>query len=271
MSQAEDGVQDVVKFLEPRAGLFGDLQALARLRDDIEARYEYEVGEQAGTNLAIAPEDIPPPIDAGLLEQRLGAGKLDDRRFPGGYYQSQDGKTVVVTVRSAVLASDFARGDEALARVSAVVERVSPASFDPSAKWGITGDLAIGLVEFNAIKRDLTDVGIAGAALIIGVVFLYYLRLRMLIALTVTIAVGLAWTFGLTELTLGHLNLATGFLFTIVAGNGINFAIIYMARYLEERREGRSLPRRSSALNRRRGGRRSPRQPPPPRPMARSS
>jgi hypothetical protein len=144
-------------------------------------------------------------------------------------------------VRSGVLSSDFAHGDEAVARVRAVVERVSPRSFDPSAKWGITGDLAIGLVEFNAIKTDLTDVGIAGAVLIIGVIFLYYLRVRMLVALAVTIAVGLAWTFGLTQVTLGHLNLATGFLFTIVGGNGINFAIIYMARYLEERRAGRPL------------------------------
>jgi hypothetical protein len=61
VTQAEDGVHDVVKFLEPRAGLFADLKALTRVRDDVEARYEYEVGERAGTNLAIAPEDIPPP------------------------------------------------------------------------------------------------------------------------------------------------------------------------------------------------------------------
>ena len=42
------------------------------------------------------------------------------------------------------------------------------------------------------------------------------------------------------------MNLATGFLFTIVGGNGINFAIIYMARYLEERRQGRPI---ASALD----------------------
>ncbi|HEX4622621.1 MAG TPA: MMPL family transporter, partial [Myxococcaceae bacterium] len=70
------------------------------------------------------------------------------------------------------------------------------------------------------------------------VVLLYYLRVRMLVAMGLNIGVGLAWTFGLTELLLGHLNLATGFLFTIVGGNGINFSIIFMGRYLEERRQG---------------------------------
>ena len=39
----------------------------------------------------------------------------------------------------------------------------------------------------------------------------------------------------------GSLNVATGFLFTIIAGNGINFGIIYMARYLEARRVGEAL------------------------------
>jgi uncharacterized membrane protein YdfJ with MMPL/SSD domain len=73
------------------------------------------------------------------------------------------------------------------------------------------------------------------------VVFLYYLRIRTLIAMLITIGVGVAWTFGVTQLAIGHLNMATGFLFTIVAGNGINFGIIYMARYLEARRKGATL------------------------------
>jgi predicted RND superfamily exporter protein len=54
----------------------------------------------------------------------------------------------------------------------------------------------------------------------------------------VTIGVALVWTFGLTELVIGHLNVATGFLVSIVAGNGINVGILYQARYFEERRRG---------------------------------
>src|SRR5690606_30570788 len=53
---------------------------------------------------------------------------------------------------------------------------------------------------------------------------------------TLSVGVGAAWTFGLAYLLIGHLNSSTGFLFSIVVGNGINFAIIYMARYLEARR-----------------------------------
>jgi hypothetical protein len=56
-----------------------------------------------------------------------------------------------------------------------------------------------------------------------------------------TMIIGVTWTFGLTQVTVGHLNLATGFLFTIIAGNGINAGIIFMARYLELRRGGARL------------------------------
>lgn len=235
VGEAEDDVRDVVRFLEPRAGLYAETRDLEQLRDDIKARIDFEVGRELGTNV----DDTPPPaINADIVEKRLHLDHSADDRFPGGYYASRDGHTLVVAVRSGILASDLAKGQEALAKVREVVERVRPASFDPAIRWGLTGDLAIGVGEFNAINRDLTDVGIAGAVMIIGVVFLFYLRLRTVLAMVLTIAVGLAWTFALTEFTLGHLNLATGFLFTIVGGNGINFAILYMARYLEEQRLG---------------------------------
>ena len=62
--------------------------------------------------------------------------------------------------------------------------------------------------------------------------------MRSIFVMAVTIAVGLTWTFGLTQVVIGHLNVATAFLVSIVAGNGINVGILYQARYFEERRRG---------------------------------
>jgi hypothetical protein len=144
----------------------------------------------------------------------------------------------VISIRSGVVGADFKRAEEALSRVAAVVERVNPRSFDPAARWGLSGDLVLGLTEFKLVSRDLTAVGLLGTGLILGVVFLYYLRIRMVFAMGLAIGIGVSWTFAVTELLIGRLNLATGFLFTIIAGNGINFSILLMARYLEERRSG---------------------------------
>ncbi len=236
---AESGVHQAYRFLGPRAGLYAPLDKLQKLRDDVEARFAYEVGKAAGTNI---DDDEPPPvIDSASLKKTFGLSDRELERYPDGYYQSRDGNAVVVAVRSKVLGSDFDEGNEALGRIRQVVERVSPRSYHPAITYGFAGDLATGISEYNAINKDLTDVGYFGAAMITGIVFLYYLRIRTLFTMVLTAGIGVAWTFGMTQLAIGHLNMATGFLFTIIAGNGINFGIIWMARYLEARRRGTPL------------------------------
>jgi uncharacterized protein len=238
VGSVEDGVHEAYRFLAPRAGLFASREKLESIRDALEARYTYEVSRAQGTLLDDEPE---PPFDVAKMKGDLGLKEDDARRYPDGYYQSQDGKTLVVAVRSKVLGTDFTNGAEALRRVDEVVQRVHLASFGPGITYRFAGDLQSSIREYAAIHRDLTEVGVFGSILIVGVIFLYYLRVRTLIAMLVTIAVGVSWTFAATYLVIGHLNMATGFLFTIVAGNGINFGIIYMARFLEARRQGASL------------------------------
>ena len=238
VGSVENGVEDALAFLRPRTGLYTDLATLKKLRDDVEARYAYEVGKQTGLQLDL-DEAPPPPIAPDTVKQKLGVKAEDERRFPAdGRYQSADGKTAVVVIRSGVVGADFRQAEEAVARVSDVVHRVNLQQFDPALRFDLSGDLLIGLAEYRLINRDLTEVGLAGTLLILGIVFLYYLRVRMVVSMGLAIGIGVAWTFALTELFIGRLNLATGFLFTIIAGNGINFSILLMARYLEERRHG---------------------------------
>ena len=58
-------------------------------------------------------------------------------------------------------------------------------------------------------------------------------------ALSWSLTVGTLATFAFAKLAIGHLNLATAFLSSIVIGNGINVGILVTARYLEELRAGR--------------------------------
>jgi hypothetical protein len=239
VGSVEDGVHDVLRFFKPRAGLLADKDKLQKVYDDVEARFQYEVQKEAGTLLD--ENEPPPPLDAAAIKKTLGVQESTEKLYPDGYYQSQDGKTLVVAIRSKVMGTDLEQGGAAIHKVTEAVERLNPKSFDPEITWGMSGDLKSGNEEFRQVNEDLTDVGILGACLITGVVFLYYLRFRTLIAMLLTIGVGVTWTFGISKLLVNHLNMATGFLFTIIAGNGINFAIIYMSRFLEARRRGASL------------------------------
>ena len=239
VGSVEDGVHDALAFVRPRAGLYADKAQLENLRDDIEARFTWEVEKASGTLLD--ENDPPPPIDAKRVRERFGIKESDQDKYPDGYYQSKDGKLVVIAIRSKVVGTDFNAGNEAIRRVRDVVERVAPKRYDPAMTWAFAGDLKSATTEYGAIVEDMTDVGVKGMAAITLVFFLYYLRFRTLVAMLLTIGVGVSWTFGVSQVLVGHLNMATSFLFTIIAGNGINFGIIYMARFLEARRRGATL------------------------------
>lgn len=238
VSHAEDGIQSARAFLRPRAGLFAKKDDLEKLRGDLDRRWDWEVSKAMDTALDDdAPE--PPKIDAHDLRTRFGVSD-EKERFPDGYYQNAAGTALVVVVRTPIAAGDLESGLEARSAIEAAVAKVHARPEYASVKIGWAGDLITSLSEYGAIRRDLYEVGVTGFAAVLLVVVLYFMRARALIAMAITIACGLAWTFGLTQIAIGHVNVATGFLFSIVAGNGINVGILYLARYYEERRSGRS-------------------------------
>lgn len=237
VGRAESGLQEARDFLMPRAGLFASVSTLETLRDDIEARRQRAFARQFGADLSDDPP--PPPLTADWLRSHLGpqAAALSDR--PGGYHQSADGKALVVVVRSEVAADDLGGAAQAVERIKEVVTDTAAAS--PGVRVSYAGDLVTGLTEYGAIRADLMSVGILGVSLVLAVVLLFYRRVRPLLLMGVTIFIGCALTFGITELAIGTLNTASGFMFSIVAGNGINFGIILQSRFLEERGRGRSV------------------------------
>jgi predicted RND superfamily exporter protein len=239
VGSVEDGLQNGFRFLAPRAGLYADVAALRSLKDDIDARFTYEVSKAAGDLL---DENEPPPrLDAETALGKLGVAGGKVERYPDGYYASADGRVMVVAVRSKIIGTDVGRGSEAIRRVRAAIEATGLDRSTPKITYGFAGDLWSGVAEVTAVNQDLTQVGITGVALVAGIVLIFYLRVRALAATLATILVGVSWSFAFTAATVGFLNLATGFLFTILAGNGINAGIILMARYFEARRRGASL------------------------------
>lgn len=66
IGSVEDGVHEARGFLGPRAGLYASVADLERLRDDIDARTDYEVARQMGTWL----DAEPPPKELDPKELR---------------------------------------------------------------------------------------------------------------------------------------------------------------------------------------------------------
>ncbi|MFI5300371.1 MAG: RND family transporter, partial [Polyangiales bacterium] len=236
---AEDGVQAEQQFMRARAPLFLPLEKVKELRDKIQARFDFEIhGSLTG--------DAPDPIDRASIDKLLGraqkaAPTVSMPSFPDGYYLDAAGKTLVVLVRTPIESGR----DDAVATLRAKVEgaitRVNPARFDPTITHAFTGDVVTSAEQYAAVKHDLLDVGVLGIAMILLVDFLFFLRLRAVLSMALAIGIGVVWTFALTRLVLGHLNTASGFLVSIVFGNGLNYGVLLRARYNEARRAGCDL------------------------------
>jgi predicted RND superfamily exporter protein len=247
VESAHSGVQEARKFLLPRAGLFLSENDLDDLEGELTTREHAAFSHAIGADLD--DEEVVPASaktgDEQSIEKRLSSkvGALD--RFPDGYYQATlpEGTVQVVVVRAALATGDITGGRAALDRVQAVVNNVLAGMGEPArtVHAGYAGDLVTSMAEYDLVRRDVLDVGGVGVALVLAVVVLFFRTPRALLALGVSIAAGTGLTFGLTGIVLGHLNVATAFLFSIVAGNGVNFGIIWLARFVEERRAGQVL------------------------------
>ncbi|MCH8829697.1 MAG: MMPL family transporter [Planctomycetes bacterium] len=111
----------------------------------------------------------------------------------------------------------------------------------PDAKIGVTG---IPVLEDDEMNRSRTDMSRAALISFVGVGLLLILGFRglrhPLLALTMLLF-GMAWSFGYTTLVVGHLNILSLSFAVILIGLGIDFAIHFLARYLELRHQGTDL------------------------------
>lgn len=231
---AENGVQAEREFLRKRQALFLSYEKVLEIHDKVEDRYDYEVhGSLTG--------DEPEKITRETIEKELGAkdpSKTAGPPYPDGYYMNAAGTRLVTLIRTPVATGQLALTEQLIAKVKGVIDGAQPASFDPSIKFGFTGDVVVGAEQYGVVKNDLATVGAAGILMILFVDWLFFLRVRAVLAMGLAIGIGVIWCFALTRLVIGHLNTASGFLVSIVFGNGINYGILLRARFNEARREG---------------------------------
>jgi len=147
---------------------------------------------------------------------------------------SVDGRTAMIQADTTFRATDAGRGHILLDALQGVRDTV--VAKHPSVQIGFTGSVITALAEHNAISKGMVMSAIVTTVLVALVLALYFRSATLLALLITTILAATAASFGAAALTIGHLNAATAFLGAIIAGNGINYGILLIARYLEERR-----------------------------------
>jgi predicted RND superfamily exporter protein len=235
ITSARTGIQETRAFLLERALLFATVGELQRVQAALAERRERAT---IGAFVGNLDDEPTPPLDVAPLRKSIQDARGWMDRLPDGYYEAADGKGLVLVVTTSVPPADLVRTEPALREIRAVVDAGMSDGVCRGLRAGYAGDLLTGFESYRVVKGDLLGVGVVGVALVLAVVLLFFLRVRAVVGMALSLAVGLSWTFGLAALVVGHLNVATGFLFSIIAGNSLNVGIIFTFRAFEEARRG---------------------------------
>jgi predicted RND superfamily exporter protein len=158
-------------------------------------------------------------------------------RFIDGYLTNREGTALLIVIKTPTSSTGVDFAEYFTKKVAREIEALNPGSFHPSLDVNLTGELNALPKEYEAVRNDVLVISNICVGLVLLAVALYFRSLRMLTILGVGLLGGVATTFGIVYLSIGYLTVATAMLAAIVAGNGINFGIYFLARYMEERQQ----------------------------------
>lgn len=241
ISSVEYKIDRELQFFKSRQALYMDLEDLEKVRDYVRDRIEFE--KQLYNPLTIFSEsELPEPhLDFLALRQKYDGKTSVYERLPGGFYATPDEtKRAVLIYMPGGGASGIDAGTKLKETVVATIERLKPSSYSPDLEIKYTGGVQDALEENAALVADLLLSTVIVTLICTLAMWIFFRSMAGTLALTMSLFMGTFWTFGLSYFVVGYLNANSAFLGSIVLGNGINFSIIFLARYIEERREGRA-------------------------------
>jgi predicted RND superfamily exporter protein len=215
--------------------LFAELSDLERAKAAIEAKIKQA---KLDANPLFIGLDDPPERKADAADElRERLRKAEAERAKDGELVSSDGKLQIMIVRTAFSSGDVDQDKVLIAGIDQIMAGVRAAV--PGTDMGTAGDIVVSIAEHDSILDGMVRATLVTVTLVL-IALLWFFRSPLAVgALSWSLVVGVVSTFAFTELAIGHLNLATAFLSSIVIGNGINVGILVTARYLEELRAGR--------------------------------
>ncbi len=237
-------VAPIRRFFEKNGALYLSLAELAELERTLAETVRQAKLRANPLYLDVEEGDgkaADPAADLRALEQRLRKRVAGADRFPEGYYIGEQGRLLAVFLRPSGSSLEIRGARELLTKLREVVRELRPERYHPSLRVNTTGTVQDTVDEHETISGDLLGTSWLCALLIGLAVWLYFRRVTVLGLLGATLAGGAVWAFGVAALTAGAVNAQTAFLGSIMVGTGINYGIMILARFLEERREGRGF------------------------------
>lgn len=231
-------VDDVNEYYEKNVLHYLNNTDLDFLYSSVVRRIDQEKLKTTGLYIDFEEEGKDPLIsDIDYITNKNEKDHSAPIRTIDGYYGGYDGKMLIMIIRPFGASLTVEKARNLIASIKNIVNKINPKTLSPNLKIGYCGNVVSTVEEYDTLKKDILSTAILCISLVSLVIILYFLKLRIVFLLGSTLLIALSWTFALTYIFIGYLNTQTAFLGSIIIGTGINYGIILMARYVEERKK----------------------------------
>ncbi|HEX7454136.1 MAG TPA: MMPL family transporter, partial [Polyangiaceae bacterium] len=241
VASVRTGVQSESEFLKHNAPLYMDLADLKTVHDRIADERDREVSKSL--DLGLGEDEDETKLDFSDLQKKYASKGAD--RFKNGRFSSAEQHATLMLIEVASFTTGSDLGNALFKRVHSDLKDLGgPDKYAPGMRIGYTGDVAIDIEELAALVSDLSVSSVVVIILTLAVVLLFFRWWKSVFVLLVPLTLAAFYAFALVTLPpigIDGLNSNTAFLGSVIVGNGVNFGIILLARYVEERRAGQSI------------------------------
>jgi predicted RND superfamily exporter protein len=237
-------------FFEQHALLYADVDDLLDLRRRVIERIFEETRQKAYGDLSLVDDEPPEPatqpaegegnplgLDEAEIRRRYG---LDDGR--SAYFEADEGRLFVLKARPVQESSNLAFAGRLQADLEARIARLDPSRFHPELVIELEGSF---IQHGNRAKQLQGEVAGGTAAAVIALLLsiaLFFRSARAVVLVLAPLFVAGAGALAFAWAVYDVLNLVSAFIFAVLMGLGIDFAIHVLARYRDERTRGHRRP-----------------------------
>lgn len=229
-----------ISYFERHALLYLPLGELLDVRKKVLSRIKREVAKKLVVDLEDDDDDKSKgkkKDDALAFDPKARVAKaFGGTEKPSSYVQNKDGTLMIIKARPIKQTTDVGFTQQLVAKVKKLIVEANPQKYHPALKARVRGEYAERVAESRSIFGQVVITAVAAALLLLFMIGGFFRSLRSIPIVLIPVIVSVFATFGVGALIYGSFNLATAFIFAVLLGLGVDFAIHALARYQVERR-----------------------------------
>ncbi len=227
-------------FFKPRSLYYLEVDDLEEIARRIK-EYEKYQRRMANPMFVKLDDEEPPSLDMSDIEKKYGK-RSDQRLATAGsdFYLDSEKQLVFLFAKPSVSSSNLEYMNSLLIAAEKLIAKVDKKKYGPNFQISLTGTYKYKFDQQQQITADMQRS--STLALIVLLLYLaFHFRSALAVGLVmVPVTLGLVWTYGITDLIFGNLNIMTGFLGAVLGGLGTEHGIHLLTRYGTLRAHGKN-------------------------------